>query len=203
MTLPTMPERSCPQPGRCACPQHPAEGITRSHETDAARLAALLPADLLQPGEIIILLLKPSPWFILLAPLGSLAAIGAFTAVVAAVNQLLPGGPRQHDLVLLGVGAIGLRLFWQFLEWLGQVYVLTDQRVIRVEGVLRVSVFEARLEQIQHTELVFPLRQRIFGLGTVAFSTAGTAFREAYWHMIAYPIEVHQIITRTIHRYRR
>ena len=54
-----------------------AEGITgpADDEVIASRLAAMLPAQLLQPGEIIILLLKPSPLFILLAPLNTLVLL--------------------------------------------------------------------------------------------------------------------------------
>jgi len=96
-----------------------------------------------------------------------------------------------------------LRLFWQFLEWLSRVYVLTDRRVVAVAGVLRVRVFEAPLQQVQHTNLLLSLRERLFGLGTVAFATAGTAIAEAYWLMLADPLEVHRKIVQTLNRYRR
>jgi len=69
--------------------------------------------------------------------------------------------------------------------------------------VLRVAVFEARLEQIQHTDTAFSLRERLFALGTVTFSTAGTGVIEAAWQMIARPLEVHRTVVRTIQRYRR
>lgn len=182
-----------------------AEGITgdADREAAAARAAALLPAELLQPHEIIILLLKPSPWFIVLAPLKTLAILALLTLAMLVLNKYLPLGIANRDLVLLGVGLIGLRLFWQFLEWLSRVYVLTDQRMIRVEGVLRVSIFEARLREIQHTELILAVRERVFGLGSIAFATAGTAATEVYWLMLAQPLEVHQKVVQTLRRYRR
>jgi uncharacterized membrane protein YdbT with pleckstrin-like domain len=95
-----------------------------------------------------------------------------------------------------------VRLFWQFLEWLSRVYVLTDRRVIRVRGVWRVRVFEALLKNIQHTTVERSMRERLLGLGTIGFATSGTAFTEASWRMVARPLEVHQIVVQTIGRYR-
>jgi hypothetical protein len=170
------------------------------------RVAALLPAQLLQPGEVVILLLKPSPWFILLEPLRTLAAI----VIVFMLALVTPGflgavasvGMGRRDLMLLLMLVLGIRLFWQFLEWLSRVYVLTDRRVIRIQGVVRVLIFEAQLKKIQHTTLTFSARERLAGLGTIGFATAGTAFTEAYWRMVANPMDVHRVVTQTINRAR-
>jgi len=161
------------------------------------RAAAMLPADLVQGDETIILLLKPHPLFIILAPLGQLVTI---TVVAWLISYL--GWLTSYRATLLGAGLIALRLTWQFLEWLSRVYVLTDRRVIRVMGVLRVFVFEAPLRQIQHTDTIFTIRERVFRLGTVAFSTAGTGVPEAYWVMLARPLSVHRRIVQAINRYR-
>jgi uncharacterized membrane protein YdbT with pleckstrin-like domain len=169
----------------------------------ARRAAAMLPAELLQPSEIIILLIKPSPLYILLAPLRSLMLLIVLTLGALAINSEFALGIARRDIILIGIGLVGLRLFWQFLEWLSRVYVLTDQRVIRVRGVLRVNVFETRLEHIQHTDTHFSIRERLFALGTLTFSTAGSGMIEAAWEMIARPLEVHQTVVRTIRRYRR
>ena len=165
-------------------------------------VTTLLPEQLLQPGELIILMIKPSPLFIVLAPLRPIMVI---MAVVLAFDQL-----AQHDLIslnrqdiaLAGIGLIGLRLFWQFLDWVSRVYVLTDRRVIRVKGVVRVEVFETSLKQIQHTEALYSLRERLFGLGTISFATAGTGSVEAFWRMISKPLDVHQKLVQAISRYR-
>lgn len=175
------------------------------------RAATLLPADLLNGGEVILLLLKPSPLYIVLGALRPLLTIAVITAICVSLNQFslrisgdwalrLPLSSR--DILLAGFGIFGIRLFWQLLEWLSRIYVLTDQRVIRVRGVLTVSVFQAPLSQLQQTDMIFTVRERLFGLGTLAFSTAGTAAREAYWVMIAKPLEVHQAVLEAIKRYR-
>ncbi len=182
-----------------------AEGVAPERPADepVTRAATLLPPELLQPSEIIVLLLKPSPWFILLASLASLAAIGLATTAALAIQRFQPIGLTREQIMLAGIGLAALRLSWQFLEWLSRVYVLTDQRVIRVRGVIRISVFEAPLHRIQHTNLDFSLRERLFFLGTILFSTAGTGFPEAAWSMVANPLDVHQTVVRTINRYRR
>jgi len=194
----------CPPPiASYASSERHAEGVGQDTVDNelTARAATMLPPELVQPGEIIILLLKPSPLFILLAPLGTVAGLVVLTAAAVWVNEVLDLSIGRQDLILIGAGLIGLRLFWQFLEWLSRVYVLTDRRMIRVQGVLRVSVIEAPLQQIQQTYATFSIRERLFGLGTIAFATAGTAFVEAYWQMIAKPLEVHQKVVQTINRY--
>ena len=74
--------------------------------------------------------------------------------------------------------------------------------MIRIRGVIRVHVFECQLAQIQHTNLLFSLRERVFGLGTIGFATAGTAAAEVFWLMIARPLDVHQLLVQTLNRYR-
>lgn len=168
----------------------------------ALRAAALLPEQLLQGGELIILLIKPSPWFIVLSSLGVLAGVAlalAFSLWLASRGFAFLG---RVDLVLLAIAICGVRLVWQFLEWLSRVYVLTDRRVLRVRGVVRVQVFETALRNVQHTVLQFTLRERLFGLGSIGFATAGTAGIEAAWTMIARPLEIHQKVVRALDRYR-
>jgi uncharacterized membrane protein YdbT with pleckstrin-like domain len=164
--------------------------------------ATLLPAELLQPGEIIILLLKPSLLYIVLSSLRTLAIIGLVTMAMLYLSAYPIMPLTSRDILLLGFGVAGVKLFWQFLEWLSRVYVLTDRRIIRVKGVLRVEVFESLLKNIQHTECLFMLRERLFGLGTLGFSTAGTGLPEAYWQMVSRPLEVHQTVVQAIGRYR-
>ncbi len=179
--------------GRCA---H-AEGAEPVVGFPVDRAAAMLPADLLQGDETIILLLKPSPLYIVLAPLGQLAIIAGLSWAVAYFNLL-----TDQRAFIVAAGLIALRLTWQFLEWLSRVYVLTDRRVIRVMGVLRIMVFQTELKHIQHTDTLFSIRERVFRLGTLAFSTAGTGVPEAFWVMVARPLSVHHQIVQAINRYR-
>lgn len=204
-----MVKLTAPHPRRLD-PQRPepaplAEAPPSAHDHADPRIAAMLPAELLQPGETIILLIKPSPWFILLEPLRAVMVLLTLMVLTAWLGRrdLLPTQLiGQRDLILLCIGLLGIRLFWQFLEWLSRVYVLTDRRVVRVQGVLRVFVFETALKNVQHTNASFSVRERLMGLGTISFATSGTAFTEATWRMVAHPLEVHRIVVQTLQRYR-
>ncbi len=167
------------------------------------RVVMLLPPELIQDNEIIILLLKPSLWYVLLESARFLLAMTA--VLLAAVwvyrqGYSLPFGPR--DLAMLGIGLGTARVCWQFLEWLSRVYVLTDRRVIRVKGVIEVQVFETNLQQVQHTYTTFSFKERLFGLGSIGFTTAGTGHVDAAWVMLDRPLEIHQTLVRALNRYR-
>ncbi|WP_428386737.1 PH domain-containing protein [Mucisphaera sp.] len=194
-----------PAPHKPAKPRlsrpHHAETASSAEDIDP-RFAAMIPAELLQAGEIIILFLKPSLWFILLNRLSTLAAILAITTAAYLTNQQFNNPIRPRDLLLLAIATIGMTLFWAFFEWLSRVYILTDQRIITLSGVIRVYVFQTRLEKIQHTRLIFSLRERLFALGTLTFATSGSAFEETAWPMVSQPLEVHQQVLHTLNRYR-
>ncbi|MDZ4829472.1 MAG: PH domain-containing protein [Phycisphaerae bacterium] len=161
-------------------------------------------AHLLQPGEIIILLLKPSILFVPLASMSSLLVVALLAFVFAWLSRrfpLLPWSDQQAIAVGVFFGAV--RLAWQFLEWATRLYVLTDRRVLRRRGVLRVSVFECRLEQLQQTAVYQSLRERVFFLGTVCFATAGAASFVALWEYVPRPLDVQRTVAEAVERYGR
>lgn len=166
-------------------------------------LESLLPARMLQPGETIILQRKPSPLYIILAPIGFIFLVLALTAAGLHYDHHYNHAQLRQTITLCALTLLALRIGWQFLDWLSQVFVLTDQRVIRVKGILRVRAFECRLENLQHTHLFFSLRERIFGLGTVGFTTAGTGSIEAAWIFLADPLDVHAKVLETRDHRRR
>lgn len=176
---------------------------TMDSDNAAIRAATMIPAQLLQPGEIIILLLKPHPLYIFLYPLKTLTIMCLLTLLGVLIARDAEAYDLAQNIVIVGSLLFTARVFWQFLEWLSRVYVMTDQRVITVAGVLRVRVTDTPLSNITHSELFFSLRERFFALGTLGFNTAGTAFTEAYWVMIAQPLEVHAKVVQTLKRYRR
>ncbi len=70
-------------------------------------------------------------------------------------------------------------------------------------GVLRVSVFEAPLRNIQHTSVFRLLRERLFGLGSIGFATAGSDVFDAFWVTVRQPFGVHRTVVEAIRRYGR
>jgi membrane protein YdbS with pleckstrin-like domain len=188
--------------GAVACPEEDAASLSGDAAPAAEEIAASsLPLRVLDEGEVVILNLRPHPLYILLQPLGTLAALVVLTAVAYWIISLSPSSVGGMPVLALGGLLILSRLGWSYLEWFNRIYVLTDRRVIRRKGVLRVSVFQAPLRRIQHLTLYLSIRERAFQLGTIGFSTAGTGIPEAYWIMVAKPVEVHRTVQETIDKY--
>jgi hypothetical protein len=165
--------------------------------------AAVLPKDLVQDDETVILMLRPSPAYVVLSSLGSLLGIALITFALAYLSRLPWIGWSDRQAFLLGFGLAGLRLGWQVLEWVTRLYILTDRRIICRGGVLRLYVFETQLRNIQHTSVFASLRERVLGLGTIGFATAGSDTFEAFWSMIRQPFAVHKAVVDAIKRYGR
>lgn len=167
------------------------------------RAAEILPAKLISDDEVVILVLRPSLWYIPLSSLGSIMFVLVIMLLLMWMSSLPWVGWNDRQAVAIGMSLITLRLLWQCLEWWSRVYVLTDRRVIRRKGVLTVSVFEAQLKNIQHTSVFQLLRERLFGLGSIGFATAGSSTFEAFWVMIPQPFTVHRAVVEAIERYGR
>ncbi len=190
-----------PQP--CARSSHCLQSAGETPELAAPALANALPAGLVEDDEIVILLLRPSPLYILLASLGSLLVIAVVTLALMYLGRL--SGVAWIDTLAFGLGiTIGIaRLAWQGLEWWNRLYVLTDRRIIRRKGVLHPSIFETKLRDIQHTSVFQLLRERSLGLGSIGFASAGSDVFDAFWVMIRQPFAVHRTIVEAIERYGR
>ncbi len=180
-----------------------AGGVMTSEapELSAQRVDAV-PAGLVHDDEIVILLLRPSLLYIPLACLTSLTLIAVVTLALALLATKLSWIPWvDSHAYALGVVLAAARLAWQALDWWGRLFILTDRRIIRRMGVLHVCAFEARLKSIQHTSVFRLLRERLFGLGTIGFATAGSDVFDAFWVMVRQPFAVHRVVVDAIHRY--
>jgi uncharacterized membrane protein YdbT with pleckstrin-like domain len=143
---------------------------------------------------VILLALKPSPWFVLLVSIRWVVA-GILLALLADRDFI----PLRYQWYLYqaGVWLAAIRLGWAMLEWVSRQYVLTNRRVMRLRGVFEVDLFEAGLTRIQSTAATFSLAERIFRVGTIRFETAGGG---AAWQIVARPLEVHQKLCEAIRR---
>ncbi len=175
---------------------------TEAPDLSAEQLPSAVPSGLLADDEIIILLLRPSLLYVMLSALASLTIIAVVTLTLALLAIRIAWIPWSEPAAYaLGTAVAAGRLLWQCVEWWGLVFVLTDRRVMRRSGVLRVAVFDAPLRNIQHTSVFQPLRERLFGLGSIGFATAGSDIFDAFWVMIRQPFAVHKIVVETIERY--
>ena len=161
----------------------------------------LLTPALLEPGESIRMELKPAVAMILIACYRTVF----WAAMLVVVNEyvqpdrlLFPGA--RLVVAVVAVGGAMLKVTIAALDWFSRIYVLTDRRIIRQRGILHVNVFESPLTRIQNTYLDFTWEQRLLGLGTIAFLTAGTAQVEAAWACVADPLRLHREIVGAIRR---
>jgi hypothetical protein len=160
-------------------------------------LAALFTGHILRDGEIIHLILKPSLWFI---PLHA----AFFSAVVAclAVGAALAAGIGPSDRIYFEAGAllIGARLMWAVLQWMGRLYVLTDQRILRLSGVFNTDIFDCPLRKVAQIRPTATVREHVLSVGSIEIIPADSKRPPATWQTIARPREVLEQIVAAINR---
>jgi hypothetical protein len=162
-------------------------------------LGTLLAAHILRDGEIILLLLKPSMWFI---PLSSLTFSGGVLLLSLGTAVL---EHRAHDWLnfeAAGIIIIG-RLVWAMMQWMGRLYVLTDQRILRLGGVFTIDVFDCPLRKIVRTRNVSNMRERMVAVGSIEIIPKDESMPTAVWQTISKPRQVHQKIIAAINRARQ
>jgi len=181
---------------------HPAFSEAPGAQSKSFDAADLVPAHLLDGGEIIILAIKPSLWFIVFTSIRWLAAM----VVVILLSGWLGGwlGGRLHfssTLIVQGAAVLAAaRVGLAVLQWVSRLYVLTNRRIMRLTGILNVDLFECPLTKIQNTYLTLAWYERLTGVGTISFATAGTGGVEASWLNVNNPLELHERVRSAIHR---
>lgn len=173
-----------------------AEGDTLA----ALSAETLLPADLLDGDEIIILAIKPSPWYVLVRSVRFLIVLGVFAYVAwwaAARIMWLETGMIIQGATLLAIG----RVFMAFLGWVSRLYVLTNRRIMRVRGVRTVDMHACPLIKLRRAELVAGPAERAVGLGTIAFETTALEIDPlATWEHVSRPADVQAQVQKAINR---
>ena len=118
----------------------------------------------------------------------------------------------DEDLFLCGkdwysayVIVVSLRLGWQFLVWLGRIYVMTDRRMIVSTRLPRPQIIEAPLPNIDDATLTDSRIQRLFALGTIMFTirdrNPDNQTDDTQWQMVARPVEVHEAVITALNQY--
>lgn len=173
-----------------------------AEQAEAPAAEAIVPAQVLQDGEVVLLAVKPSGWFVLLISwpvlfLSAAVAVGAYVAGPTA-------GAAGPAVIFFCAGAALLRLMIACFQWLAQVYVLTDKRVMRIRGMLKVEVLQCPLRQIERTELTAARGERFFSLATLLFHVEqpDVDASETAWLDLARPEEVKRVVDEAIHRAR-
>lgn len=137
---------------------------------------------LLIPGETILHRARRSAWPTFAGPV--LANALAVAAALAA--SLLAPGPGFLAWALPLASLTWLA--WRYVWWTNKVYLVTNHRVMKLEGVLAKSHGDASLDKINDMQLTQGLAARLFGYGDLAISTANEAASVTY-HLLKDPVE--------------
>jgi len=93
--------------------------------------------------------------------------------VIGALTFLLPGFLLVQLALLAGALVHTGWITWCILEWRVEQIAVTDARLIRVSGILRITVDTVPLAEITDLSLRCSIPGRILGYGALRIETAG------------------------------
>ncbi len=161
-------------------------------------LATLLTRHILRDGELVVLILKPSIWFVPLSSIKFIAAVLIFMIAAKIFDERLPYNPFVY--VETGVFLIAARLMWAIQQWTARLYVLTDLRILRIAGVFNVSIFDCPLRKVTQVRLISNLRERLFGVGSIEITPRDEATPPGVWQTIPRPREILEHVEAAIRK---
>src|SRR5690606_6512329 len=122
---------------------------------------------LLGDDEHALLVFRASPAMVLLASWQTVVVCAGLAAAALALGAATGQGLLAGWVAGLAGAVAVLRVIWMALVWLARRYALTDQRVLRTDGVLGRLTLEAPLDRIQQTVAMQSPAERLLGLGTL------------------------------------
>jgi hypothetical protein len=139
----------------------------------------------------VLLILKPSIWYI---PLSSLRF--ATAVIILAIFARLTNDQHVIGYTETATFLIAGRVMWAVLQWMGRLYILTDLRVVSLSGIFNVDIFDCPLRKIARTRLLRTMRERVLRLGSLEIIPCDESTPVSVWQTIARPAEVQlQVIT--------
>jgi len=196
-----------PQP---ACPRTDQPRILAATETGAAidadapimsALAQLLARHVLRDGELVLLVVKPSRWFIIFQSMRFAAIVGIIISGILLVRGV-PTGRTLITYIELTIMLIGARVMIASLQWIARLYVLTDLRILKLSGVVTPVIYDCPLRKIARTRLVYTFRERMLGLGSIEIIPRDENLAFETWQTVRRPAEVHERVVAAINRAR-
>jgi len=103
--------------------------------------------------------------------------------VLIALDLSLEPGTARDLFGLLGLGLLLVALAWLtviYMQWLNQDYLVTNRRVVKVEGILNKRSADSSLEKINDAVLQQSLFGRMLGYGDLDILTAAEESVDRY-----------------------
>lgn len=142
-------------------------------------------------------------WFIPLAQvLTEVVLIGLLIAAVIVIPRT--GWPIRNEVVYFGAVAIGIIVFFSalgdILRWRNEQFIITDRRVLQLQGVINKNVLDSSLEKINDVELHQSWIGRIFNFGNIEILTASEEGVNRM-HAIERPVDFKRVMQDARARY--
>ena len=188
---------------RVARIRNPKSEIRNSFSEAAPNVVApvaVVPEIMLGGGEVVILAIRPSGWFVLLAswPVALAATLVALALRWAGLG-LKHGVPEEAFWVLWAAVVMG-RLFAAGLQWMGRLYLLTNRRLVWVRGLMKFDVQQCPLTKVKAVRLTATVGERMLGLGSLSFESAAGPAGPGPWVNLSHPAKVRQEVEQAISR---
>lgn len=91
---------------------------------------------LIRDDETVLLMIRPSPWFIVATSMRAMPA-AAFAGAVLMLASLDPSIPWDfRGAILASVAILFARAAWQTVDWCLRLYILTDRRIVVRHGAI-------------------------------------------------------------------
>lgn len=128
---------------------------------------------------------------------GLVAAIAA--GAIAGVVTAVAAGHVQVGWVIVAVAAVFVALaVVGAVRRMQTTYAITSQRLTIETGLLSRDLHQTRLERVQNVNATQSLAERVLGIGTVTFDTAGEAEFDFAFRGIGGPRELVRTVDRAL-----
>jgi uncharacterized membrane protein YdbT with pleckstrin-like domain len=132
---------------------------------------------------------------------GLLMAIIA--GVIAGVVTRISGGGVQAGWVGAAVLVVFIVvLVWGLIRRISTTYTISNRRLTIHSGLISREMHETRLERVQNVNSRQRLLERILGVGTVDFDTAGGAAYDFKFRGVDDPGQICRTVDRALHELR-
>ena len=138
----------------------------------------------LADDENVLLIARPH-WLVLVSKTLMWMALAIFILGTAVWFRII-GSQYWGWLVLAALMPIGFWI-WEYLVWSNQMSVITDRRVIQMQGVLNKEVSDSILDKLNDVKTEQSLLGRFFGYGDIEILTASDQGANIL-HMISDPL---------------
>jgi uncharacterized membrane protein YdbT with pleckstrin-like domain len=121
--------------------------------------------------------------------------------VIAGIVTAIASGHVQVGWIIAAVAVVlVVVLLSGLLERRRTTYTITSQRLTIQKGLVAKELHETRLERVQNVNSTQSVLERVLGIGTVDFDTAGGAEYNFAFKGVANPHQIVRTVDRALHK---